>query len=248
MATIGQRQFQDGAHKYLSIGNEEWSRTLKFGNRWRCLRILTRMAVTPNGTGTLSGTRLVIGVGFTTLSGRTYNAVNTMNFVGIAHMHTNQVAGQDWTYTANSGNPYYTQSTTNGGFFHKYDGVVSNTSCNNGLSIMHTNTGTVQRRTMIGNQIWKPGAVGGHATNISSSILSCIAAATYSVDFDDNYFRDCTANGVLMSGNGTYGTQQQLAPIIAGGEGSRPWDSVQIFWNLASFPMEIYDIVVVRLY
>lgn len=246
MATIGQRAFADGAHKYLSIANEEFVRTMKFGNSWKCIRILTRMAVTPNGTSNITGCRLAIGACYSTVLGSTYNAVNTRNFLGILHNHSNESTGLTWTYTANSGNPYYTQAATNGAFIHRYNGATLTTGCNNGQSIIHTNTGSVQRRCAIGCELYKPGATGGHASSLTSKILSCTAAATFSVDFDNAYFRDCMANQILMSGNGTAGAVQYLIPAVADGEGPYPLDSISIFWNQASYPMEIYDLWVIR--
>jgi hypothetical protein len=100
----------------------------------------------------------------------------------------------------------------------------------------------------MGIDLWKPGATGGHATSLRERILSCTAAATYSVDFDDFYFRDSMAIQARISGNGTTGSTQDLAPAVAGGEGNYPLDSVTIFWNQASYPMEVYDAVAIRFY
>jgi hypothetical protein len=246
MATVGQRQFQDGAHKYVSIANEELSRTFRFGNNWKNLRLIFRIALTPNGTSSIAATRLVSGVCYSTVAGSTYNAVNTRNFVGLMHGHADEAAGLVWNYTANSGNPYYSNSATNGRFLQRYNGVSSSTGANGGQLLVSTNTGTIQRRTLVGGEYWKPGATGGHGTSLQSRILDLTAAATMNVDFDNFFFRDTLSSAATVAGSATFGSAQQLAPAVVGGEGSYPLDTATIFWNQASYPMEIYDMIAVR--
>jgi hypothetical protein len=249
MATIGQRVFgNDGAKKFISLANEEFARTFKWGNNWTAIRLVFQCAIQPNLTSpfTLTGARLVSGVQYSTIAGRTYNSANTLNFVGIGHGHASETVGTNWNYLNNGGFTYYNETATQGLIIQRFDGVSSNAVLGGGNGVLSINATTgPQRRSIIGCDIWKPGATGGDATKYQARSINSTSTTGSTIDTNNFYLRDAASSQATVPTPLLLGASTVLTPI--GSETGRPLDSAVIFWN-QTFPMEIYGIYAVRFY
>ena len=248
MATIGQRTFAvTGANKYLSLANEEFSRTFQFGNNWKWIRVVYLCGLT--STGANISPRLVTSVQNTSLRGRGYNSANTLSSFSVMHGHALESGGTAWTYTLNGGNVYYVQALTHGRLLQRYNGASSALTnvASGGQNAINCSTGTnntLSRRSIYGVDFWRPNAPGGHVTNLQ--IKTTCPNGTTGKDIDQSYWllRDAAANGTFVNVTSTTGGATQMAPTPA--EGTRTWDSLNIFWDQSAAPLEIYGIYVVR--
>lgn len=141
MATIGERIFVlGGSKKYVSLANEEIVRYI--GTDWTSIRIGLLVALNTDGTNNISG-RLGIGV----CAGDTnplMNPTSTDLFVG----HRTLSGSSTWTYNANSGNPYFSQSAFYG---LRREGTTDTTAGvgNTTHYITTVDGGSIQRRSLI---------------------------------------------------------------------------------------------------
>jgi hypothetical protein len=146
MPQIGSRVFvAGGAKQYCSLLNDELIRYI--GTDWSSLRIGLLCALGTDGVNNITG-RLAIGV----CSGNTnpVGSSNTTLFVG-----TRTLSPGTWTYNANAGNPYF---STGSQYALRRVGASDTTA---GVSVTNlfiaTNTGSLQRRSMVFVDVAKAG-------------------------------------------------------------------------------------------
>jgi hypothetical protein len=235
MATIGQRVFVSLQKKYLTLANEEFVRRFSIGNTWNQIRLGVMFALTPNGTSSILGSKFVLGV----CSGKTnpYAAASTTNFVGFLVNHTNATTGQDLTYNANSGNPYYSQGTARGAAATRVNTTVTqiNNTILGGISYFPTNTGTVQRRGAVLLDITKG------SPNYTVKLWDIAGAANMNNDYQTSSFLNDMESPTPPS---PFTGASSLA--LAASETPGVLDTFDLFWNKASFPVEIYAIAAFR--
>ena len=233
MASIGSRTFNLIGDKYLTLANEEFVRTLAIGSDWNKLRLGLLLALSTDGTNNLQGTDLVWGL----CAGKTnpFGAASTTNFLGMKFgaYDTTEVM----TYNANSGNPYF---WTNRGMMKK---VGATRSLLFGAALefhrLATNTGTLQRRSAHFMEIAKG------SPNFTVTVWS-MPLTGMAKDFTPAH---------LLEG------LEQPSTILVNGEAlgvGTPWttafdqvagalDTVDLYWNKAAFPLEIYALAAYRL-
>ncbi len=242
MAIIGTRAFNLIEDKYLTLGNEEYLRPLSIGNNWSKLRLGLMLALPPNGTSNLTGCSLVVGVcsaasPFNTTGG--YAAASTRNFVGVdvATDGSGGAALGTLSYNAGSGNPYY--STTYSGARRRVgttDTFVAATTLTHAVA---QNTGTLQRRTLLYVEIAKGSpnyTVKYYAANGTLAML----------DFAERDLLD----GLEQAGTPVVNTQTMFASsamAVACDETAGVFDTVNLFWNRTTYPLEVYALAAFRM-
>lgn len=254
MATITSRTFlADGVKKALSIGNEEYVRKLACGNEWNYLRIMFSLAITPNGTSNMTGTRLAVGLCANSIQGRTYNSANTTNYIGFLVNHTDEAAGQTLTYNAGSGNPYYSQTTARGAYITRVGGTSSKTNAaiNGGTVYISTTGGSLQRRCLIAVDILRNTPLGSGTANWQIGMGAVNTGPGAVLDHPVDLIKMWQLiPGIAtdpMTGGEFLWTDIVNAPVNPNESANGILDTVSIFWNQASFPVEIYDLYVFRL-
>jgi hypothetical protein len=220
-----------GTKKLMTLQNEEHVRYI--GSDWLGLRIGILCALTDNAGGNVSG-RLGIGV----CSGQMNplgNPTNTTNFTGFRNL-----SPATWTYTANSGDPYFTT-----GSFYALN-RVGNSDTTAGIGGTNVNmvttapgNGGLQRRSMIIVDLNRTnGAANSFYTstaqfNADYSVGDFLMAMEYSTINQTPVFR-----GITMSA----GSQQTIGMSFVPGA----LDSVDVHWSGASQALEIYGMAVYR--
>lgn len=233
MANIGSRTFNLIGDKYLTLANEEFVRTLAIGSDWTRLRLGLLLALSTDGTSDLQGADLVWGL----CAGKTnpFGAASTTNFLG---MKFGVNVGPDvLTYNANSGNPYF----WSGRGQMKKVGVTRSTFNGNGLEFhrIATNTGALQRRSAHFVEIAKG------SPNFSVTYWN-LPLTGLAKDFTPAHLLEgleqpasIIVNGENL-GAGTGGT-------VAFDEGAGALNTVDLYWNKAAFPLEVYALAAYRL-
>lgn len=232
MSVIGQRVFAVGGNQlYMTLANEEYVRPLGIGTNWSRLRIGVLMAMTPDSTNNLSSMTFTMGICSGTAN--PYGAALTTNWAGVSVFST---AG-GMTYTANAGNPYFTNGTPGQGA--KKVGAAL-TTANVGVNTnIPTNGGAIQRKVPIMAEVIKG------SPNYTFALVSPPSGAM-TTDFSFGYFIDAmeqtsvnpVANGQTFNGATGAG--------IAVTEVTGVFDTLDIYWNKAAYPVEIYGIAVYR--
>jgi len=255
MSAISTRTFAEGIKKCLVLGGEEFVRPLAFGTNWNILRIQFSYAVTPNGTSNITGARFVVGLCSSTIQGRTYNSTNTTNYYGYLIHHSDESAGRTLVYTANAGNPYYTQGTDRGYHFTRVGNATNKTAIATGsLPLMVTTAGTIQRRAAIAFDILRPTSQGtGTAfwnTRVGCTMDTTIAAADGAqreVFYSNHIIPSLAVDSFSAIGSGMQWSAL-AAPGLAPDEAANgPLNAVSIFWNQSAFPIEIYELAAFRI-
>lgn len=234
MPFISSRLFvAGGTKKCITLLNEEHVRYI--GSDWTGIRIGMLCALTENGVSNITG-RLAMGV----CSGQTNpvgNATSTTGFVGYRSL-----SPSTWTYTANSGDPYYAS-----GIFYGLR-RVNNTDTTYGigstnLSIVSTapGNGSLQRRSLIYVDLNK--ANGG---GIVAYTANAQFGADYSVgDFLMGLEYSSVGQTPVIRGTSLQGSSSQtidLSPPSAG----NVFDCLDIHWSGTSQALEIYALGVYR--
>lgn len=252
MSAIGERVFATGAKKCLVIGGEEFVRPLSCGPNWNILRFVFSYAIAPNGTSAITGARWVVGLCAGNNLGRTYNSSNTSNYYGCLINHSDESTGRTLNYQANSGNPYYNQGTDRGYHFTRVGNTTSKTAYATvgGLPTMPTTGGTIQRRGVFAIEAHRPTATGTGTAAWSMRMGCTMSAAAAAVDWYDEYMK-FFIGPVGISGdpyNGNVVWTNLNVPAVAPDEAANGYlDSVSIFWNKSDFPMEIYEMMAIRI-
>lgn len=236
--------------KYLTIGNEEYLRKLAIGNNWNSLRIGAMLAITPDGTNNITGCKLMIGVcsanaTFANTAG--YSAASTTNYIGAdLYCPGNTGTPETATYQAGSGNPYFYCANGTYGVPTSIRRRVATTDTfatiggNAQRPIAAAGVGSTLRRTPIYVDIIKG------SPNYTVNVWNC-QQGNSATDFGHTHFLTGfeTSTPVL---NGVTFTQITGSPgVIACSESAGNFDTVSLFWNRDSFPLEVYAIGVRRL-
>lgn len=232
MANIATRTFNLIEDKYLTLANEEYARTLAIGSDWTKLRLGLLLALPTDGTNDLQGTELVWGL----CAGKTnpFGAASTTNFLG---MKFGSSATSDVLfYNANSGNPY----------FHSYRGLMKKVGAtrsllNGNVAEFHritTNTGAVPRRSAHFMELSK----GSPSFSVTLWSMPLTGMAK---DFTPAHLLEGLEQRTSITVNG-----ESLGAGITGtaafDEGPGALDTVDLHWNKAAFPLEVYALAAYR--
>lgn len=253
MATIAARGtfvLAPTSDQALLIGNEELLRKLSIGNNWTSLRIGAMIAITPDGTNSLASCKLMLGVcsanaTFSNTAG--YSAASTTNYVGAdLYCPGNTGTPETAVYQAGSGNPYFYASNATFGVPTSIRRRVATTETfaivggNSQRPIAVAGAGSTLRRCPVYVDIIKG------SPNYTVNVWN-IPLASSATDFSYAHFLTGfeTASPVL---NGVTLTQNTGSPgVIACSEVAGNFDTVSVFWNRLSFPLEVYALGVRRL-
>lgn len=234
MAVVGSRTFTlDGVQPYLALANEEWVRPLGIGTAWTKIRIGILAAVRPNGTSNFTNAAFVFGV----CSGQAnpYAAASTTNFAGIAMAGSAAVTGT-WTYTGVT-NPYYVSGQVPLVRVGSSNTLGTGTSPSTALA---TTTGPIQRKHVFYLDIQKG------SPNYTFSWCATQAASTDTNFTLANLIYGCEQTTFAPTIGGVGLAAGINGATVAASESAGSFDSLNIFWNQASFPFEIYGIAVSR--
>ncbi len=241
MAIIGTRAFNLIEDKYLTLANEEYLRPLSIGNNWSKLRLGLMLALSPNGTSSLTGCSLVVGVcsaatPFNTTGG--YAAASTGNFIGVDIVTDGGGAGPGTlSYNAGAGNPYY--STLYSGARRRVGTTDTFVAAANSTHAVTQNTGTLQRRTLLYVEITKG------SPNYTVKYYAANGALAMQ-DFSERDFLD----GLEQAGTPVVNTQTMFASsamAVACDETAGVFDTVNLFWNRTTYPLELYALAAFRI-
>jgi hypothetical protein len=220
-----------GTKKLITLQNEEHVRYI--GSDWLGLRIGILCALTDNAGGNVVG-RLGIGA----CSGQTNplgNPTNTTNFIGFRNL-----SPTTWTYTANSGDPYFTSGTFYGlNRAGNTDTTAGVGSTNVNIVTTAPGNGGLQRRSLIIVDLNRT------TGNINSFYTS---TAQFNADYtvgdllmavENNAINNTPVfRGTTMSA----GTQQNIGMSPVPGA----FDSVDVHWSGTAQALEIYGMAVYR--
>ncbi len=230
MSNVAQRVFVLGGNTtYMTLANEEFVRPLSISNNWTKLRLGIMCAVTPDGTNNFLTTTFALGI----CSGQAnpFGSNNTTNWTGVEIFPASTV-----NYTANSGNPYYAGASL--AAMGKRVGNTNTTSQPGGVFQVGTNTGSVQRRSVLYIDITK----GSPNYTIAAFTQG---TSNMAVDYTFANFLDGMEQTSTPSLNGVAWTALNSA-TFANSEVAGIYDTFDLFWSKSQFPMEIYAMAVYR--
>lgn len=220
MPQIGERIFVlGGSDKYCALTNEELIRPI--GTDWSALRIGLMVALNTDGTNNITG-RLAIGV----CSGNT-NPVgnsNTTLFCG-----TRTLSPGTWTYNANSGNPYFSSGAQYG--LRRVGASDTTAGISNTNMFIATNTGSVQRRSLIFVDVAKAGSEQPFCTN-TTQIASDYSFASFLEGLEYPSSGNLTIQNIALA--------VQTSQTISFDQTPGLLDHVDVQWTGASQALEIY--------
>lgn len=239
MPVIGQQAFiaAPTSDKYLSLANEEYVRQLDMsavGNAWSKIRIAIECAFTNTGGGDLTDCKLFVGL----CSGTQYpfQSQQCRHAVGYIWGHWNTL--QNATYVANAGLPYYSGGLSYYGL-RKVGQAIDSATIGSATWMFPATGGTLERRgfvccdiTSAATQVFPGGRTG--PTTVGG--LDC---------YYEQFLYDTQQAGASfyvleqVCANNT----QTLSPG-AGWNTTYPLDTVDIFWESASYAIRIYAITV----
>ena len=233
MSTIGTRTFADGSvSNYFTLANEEYVRTLAWGNGWNHLRIGILCAVT--GSASFSLTQFSLGLcssaGLSNpgqIQGVRSNATALWN--GAAS------AGLGWgnyTLTYNAGPPAYfsaPNAIVEGKTGNSYSGGGSN-----GVAGFYSAVGSGYR----GWCVVDVAVTGGASLHLPSLVSQLQYNATMSdmqsCCSNQKYSSSAIIGGVFQTAQGTAGGLSQIYPM----------DTLSIYWSNTANVLEVYGISV----
>ena len=234
MANIGTRTFNLIADKYLTLANEEYARTLAIGSNWTKLRLGLLLAMSTDGTSDLQGMELICGL----CAGKTnpYGAAITTNFLGMKVGAFE--GGGALTYNANSGNPYFSAGRA---LMTKVG--ATKTVLNGEVSDFHrivTNTGALQRRSVHYVEFTK----GSPYFNVR---VWSVPLTGLVKDFTPAHLLEGLEQptSIIVNGETLIGGPTGMAALFD--EGAGALDTVDLHWNKAAFPLEVYALAAYRM-
>lgn len=204
-----------------------YARTLDIAGEWTKLRIGLLAAMTPDGTNDLSG-NLLVGM----CSGTThpYSAGTTTNFVGCSLANTSDGT---LTYNANSGNPYFSNATNYG--VTKADTTEVSSVISTGAFLFPTNTGITARRFVVLvdlEKIYGQVIVTRHTWNVAET--------------DSDYLSSAMLLGVgTVPPPAEFSGSSSVAMNVSEEPGTL--DTLDIYWDHVSIPIDIHHILVYRI-
>lgn len=230
-ASVIQRVFTSGTEKALVLRGDEYYKPTNLGTNWTRLRIGLSYAITADGINNLNNVAFFVGM---CVRDRPYT-INTGNAVGWITAAVS--GGGSFTYTANSGNPYF----TNGSF----------------QAVSRVNT-VLTTNSFGSSNIFVPTITGSALTRRAVNILDITktSATTTTLVMHNSV---AAHMGLELTNGDMYNALEQIAgtPVLRGTamqvSGSNPLtyaesppglDSVNVYWPKWSFPLEIYDIAV----
>ena len=242
MAVITARYFDYQLDQNLVLTGDEWMRPLPFLGDWQHIRVGVLCAIQPlYGNATIPEAMFTVGL----CSGR--SGVSNMfcnNFVGVSL--TNSPAGGNahgWTYTNNSGNPYYSNATA-GQAFRRFNNPVTGSAYVLGAAVIPGATSALI-----------PVAGRGIRKRRYPFVLDIQRSPTTGVyTFTIYYPGDTTADyriDHLMEAVDQWGT-----PLVAGqtwssqnttlsaAEDTGTLDTVSVYWSSTLAGLEVYGICV----
>lgn len=238
MSDIIQRTFASGADKGITLDNREYARKMLIGTSWNRVRVGALVAMTPNGTSNISSIKFTIGA----CSGiaNPYSAASTTNFIGAIFGTANAATGGLWVYKDGSGNPFYRGEDGAGRSLKR---VGSTTSPNAGLFstspvCIPTTNGAVQRRLAVMVDITK----GSPNYTVQAYIPLDVATITVEKTVAEFVSEMSTIGDIA----GYYSAGQGNTQTLAFDEGAGGLDTACIYYSIASYPLEVYDLRVYR--
>ena len=231
MATIGERVYADGSDKFISLGNEEWLRTLSIGTDWTILRFGLIFSLNMDGANNITSTEFAFGL----CSGLDKGyGTTTANWVGGTFGDT---FGATSTQTYGAGPP--TTLSIVGTSSGRKVGAVA-TSFQNNAGAWNSPTVSTPRKSMASVQITK-----------GSPNYSVIVSRPASANFADNWsFRDLILYMEQTSMTQTMpGPKTWTGTTLASGafsEAAGPLSTLSIYWNKSLFPVEIQAVAAYR--
>jgi len=233
-ASVIERRFAYVPDKILCLGGASWLRPFSLCESWGRLRIGVLCAVSPNGTSNISDALFLLGM----CAGQTApgSAYSTDNFVGASIVGAATTgATRLLTYTAGSGNPYY--SATAGVAFRKQDTTFITTSAAfaSAVNLPLANTGFYPRRTIIIIDINR--TVGGSG-GLNILVYSANTTAVLSDLRPDHLFEALDQPGVPSVRQLTFNTNLTTTAVTYSPINGDV-DTLEVFWSKNAFPLEI---------
>ena len=232
MIVIGQKSFalSPTLDTYMALTSGEFVRQINLtGNdAWSTLRVSMHCAFGDAG-GTLATS---LFVGFCSGTTRPFGSQSTTHAAG--YLWGQPTAPQNWSYTANSGNSYYTGASMYG--VRKVGGSVESASVGGASWCFMTDAG--QRRGYISVQVNKaPTAVNPAGLTVNQS------AAALDTSYGEFMYANTQSNLADMQiANATCAINGQgLAESV--GWNSNALNCVDIYW-MGIYPLYIYSIAV----
>jgi hypothetical protein len=244
-ASIISQTFSDGAKKGLSLANGEYIRKMAISNNWSVIRIGILWAQAPNGASNLPDSVTCLGINSGTAFGYESGAsANTVNYAGLEPIGRGHIANPwHWGYAANSGNPYYS-GIGGKSIFKKIGSTVTELfSQANPVQGCPSTGGSIQRKwgqfvqfakgspnyTITWMYPCDSGTCGGTFTGSNNITVTDFDTALAAVSTTP------TVSGVIYS-------NANAAVVGAVSESAGIFDSISIYNNLSTYPVEIYKI------
>lgn len=239
MAQIGQRVFAfDGSANFLSLQSEEYMRRLPMGNVWNRLRIGVLAAV--GGTsGSIFAADFGIGICSYYPNQAGMMAYNTTNWVG--HCWNLFGANDAFAYTAGA-NPYFTSNEV--AVRMRVGNTITNGGVNTSAVAFAASTGTtLQRRTA-----WVLDVTKG-----SPYVLQAYGAGSAGLAVQDWNYNSLVELCQQTNNPGLIGTTSMVTGGYTGGgiaasEANGVFDAISIYWRNFIVPLEVYAVVVYRIF
>ena len=241
MATIGARTFNLIEDKYLTLANEEYLRPLSLGNNWTKLRLGAMLAITPDAANNLTNCSLLLGVAsaaspFANTTG--YSTGTTKNYVGLDIVPDGGGGSGPglFTYYATGGNPYFSATYAAARRRVVTTDTFASVAMNHAVA---THTGTIQRRTPVYVDITKG------SPNYTLKLYTATSVQAQADFAPADFLNGLEQSGTPVLGSVTLSASSAIS--IACDETAGGFDTVSLFWNRASFPLEVYILAAFRM-
>jgi hypothetical protein len=248
MPVIYARNFAAGNQQYLSLGPNDYTRTLSIGNNWSRIRIGILCTLSTVSENAWPIRRCSLNLGVCRGSSSTGSVQAPTHSFGVGFPSLPNTAGPgSWTYNAGSaGNSYF--SLASAYVFSRWAAGVQATSTVGSVTIaLPSNTtlgGAIARRGIFILDINKSALVTGNITQG----MTCGAVAHMALDITtaDLYtaLEWYTTAPVIQ---GTALTTLGLGNSLAFNEVTNGiLDTVFVYWSHATVPLQLYEIAVYR--
>ena len=247
MPVIYARNFATGNQQYLSLGPNDYTRTLSIGSGWLRIRIgiLCALSTVSENAWPIRHCSLTLGVCNGSSSTGSVQAPNHAFSTGFPSL-PNTASPSSWTYNAGSaGNSYF--SLSNLFICSKWAAGVQTTSAVGSMTVaLPSNTtlgGAIARRGICILDINKSAAVTG---NITQGFMAS-AAGHMSTDLtsSDLYAALESPSGATIQGTAmntlALGNSLTFNETING-----VLDTVFVYWSHATVPLQLYEIGIFR--
>lgn len=229
------RLFAYAPDQALAVTGAELSRAITYSGNWSRIRLGMLVAVQRNSNSVLpANPNLWLGIG----SGLPASAYSTRNFVGVSLFGSPAAPGA-WAYTSNAFD--YVTSATAGYQFRKYDTTITlGTQITGGntlyLPLTADSTHYAHRVPFIIDIIRPLGGSG----NATLSFYFIATSTTTSADFRPDHLFQAIDNVGTPTINGFAMTVGLNAVAVPLGEEFGPLDTISLYWNKTTIPLEIY--------